>query len=320
MNARPAECLKCPHPASSHDHTGCKPPVGMCACDVPRTALPVASAAWESSAPAPEPVADPVVELVPGPPPPEPAPYDPEADRPPRKLDPTPPRTTVAGRQYDWTAIKRRYVEGVKGPKDDTIDWPSLSGVATHFGLDASRVRERSALEGWVEQRRQFQTRMETTRQAARIAALTKKSIDLDNRAADSASLGLQLAMDVLTTRAREIQESRKGAGEGSKRGGKTIDALELSRLAAAVDLFHKIGLRAVGDPQVTRLEVTGAGGSPIEISTELKRDDPDRLSGVLAVLHQAGLGDLFGATGDGRPLASERRPDGSYEARPPGR
>lgn len=319
MNARPAACLKCPHPATSHGPRGCTPAAGMCACDVPRDRLPdpPSKAAWESGLPTPDPVEDPLVDVIPEPEP-EPAP-DPGPQLPPAK--PFVPTPTVGGRNYDWTAAKRLYVEGARGT-EDTIHWPSLREVAAHFDYPEPRVRERSSAEGWVEARRQFQAKIEQTRQQARVAALTKKSMDLDDRAIGVATLGIQLAQNLLATRAGEIKAGGEGNEDGRPR--RTINALELSRIAQAVDLFHKIGLRAVGDPQVTRLEVTGAGGAPIEIAQELRRDDPDRITGVLAVLQQAGLGDIFGAPGPGGSaggaLEAHRHGDGSYEALPPGR
>lgn len=184
-------------------------------------------------------------------------------------------------RIYDWPEIKRRYVEGVPHPDEGITEWPSLDAVAEHFEVGANRVREKAAKEGWRAQRTQWQASLEATRQQAKISKMSKEVENLDSSALDAAKLGIGL----VKARLAVIAEKRELEG---------IDALEQQRLAAAVDLWHRVGLRAVGDPETHRLEITGAGGAPLEIATELRRDDADRLSGVLAVLQQAGVGDLF--------------------------
>lgn len=220
-------------------------------------------------------------------------------------------------RRYDWTAVRRRYVEGVRNPDEGLVDWVTLQEVADHFGLPASRVREKSAMEGWREQRNAWQAEFEARRRQAKAAAMSKEAVNLDGRALDAAKTGLQLCLAKLTEIGQQAQRNRsKTAGEGGLTG---IDAQEQQRLAQAVDMWHKIGLRAIGDPETMRLEVTGAGGRPIEIATELKRDDPTRLQGVLAVLAQAGLGDVFGGVDDAsRTLEARPGGDGVYSTEEP--
>lgn len=194
-------------------------------------------------------------------------------------------------KRFDWPEIKRRYVEGVKG--SEQIVWPSLDEVAAHFNVGPTRVREKSAQEGWVTLRARFQQQVEATRQQARAAALAQRGTKVDTTALDAATVGLQLCLAALQAKAQEYQEARTAAGPGGSVKVR-IDALEQTRLAQAVDLWHKIGMRAVGDPDA-RVEVTGKGGGPIEIAHELRRDDPTRMTQVLGVLQQAGLGELFG-------------------------
>lgn len=214
--------------------------------------------------------------------------------------------------KYDWPTVKRRYVEGVYDNDGKKHTWPSLRQLSEHFGIPTNRLGEKSAADGWVGARTQYQAQVETTRQQARAAALARSAVELDDRALDVSKAGMQLVNVALQ---EEIQSAtaRRAAtvGEGSPRSG--IDSLKLQRLAAAAELFHKIGLRAVGDPETSRIEITGAGGRPIEM--ELRRDDPERLTGVLAVLSQAGLGDLFGVPGaGGRAALGAGRGDGGQE------
>lgn len=213
-------------------------------------------------------------------------------------------------RNYDWPAIKKTYVEGTKLP--DRHDWPSLEAVALQFGVPSNRVREKSAQQGWRAERTQWQHQLEQTRRQARAAAMTQEATNLDNHALTAAKTGLQLCQARLVEIGQAAQAARAGSNPGAPSSGGAIDALEMTRLGQAVDLFHKIGLRAVGDPETHRVELTGANGAPIEIAAELKRDDPTRIANVLNVLAVAGLGDIFGGAADaGRTLAAGSGGDG---------
>ena len=220
---------------------------------------------------------------------PDPAEPDDELDAVPAAVVPAPKQRGAA---YDWPTIRRRYVEGVPPEKGQELTtWPSLMSVADHFGVPQETVKTKSAQEGWPTLRSKWQAQVEVRRQQARLAHLAKQGVELDGKALDVAKLGLQLAMFELQRTARAAQDARAGGDASAGR----IPAVELQRLAAAADVFHKIGLRSIGDTETTRVELTGAGGSPIEISQELRRDDPTRIAGVLGVSQQAGLGELFG-------------------------
>ena len=205
-------------------------------------------------------------------------------------------------RRYDWAQIKARYVEGVPDGNGSLL-WPSLSEVADHFGAGVQRVKEKSSMERWVAQRTAYQNQIERTRQQARVARLTQEGAIVDDRALEAAKTGLQLCLVALTEKAQAAQRRRtETLGEAMSSG---IDALEMQRIASAIDAFHKIGLRATGaGDAVARVEIPRAAGANTDISTELRRDDPTRLAGVLAVLAEAGLGDRFGVGGGIRPRA----------------
>jgi hypothetical protein len=217
-------------------------------------------------------------------------------------------------REYDWESIRRRYVEGVRDKDAGVTHWPSLAEVAAHFGAPVARLKEKSSHQGWVEQRTRWQAQVERTRQQAKAAAMAKEATQLDGRALDAAKMGLQLCITRLAELGQQAQARRAGSvGDGMADSG--LDAQEQGRLAYAVDLWHKIGLRAVGDPETLRLEVTGINGKPIEISQELRRDDPSRLTGVLSVLAKAGVGDILGgADRPGGAAALDGGGDGGAE------
>jgi len=263
-------------------------------------------------------------ELVEHPEGPDPGDDEDEADG---RYVPVPPTRPAAGTEelrpdgkpkwadWDWDLPKRYYVEGVKTA--ETHEFPTLAQVAEKFGIPEGRVRDRSASKGWRAERTQYQHQIETTRRQARAAAMVQQATQLDNDALKTAKVGLMLVHAKLLEVAQAAQAARAG-GAGS---GATIDALEQQRLAAAADLWHKIGLRAVGDPETHRLEVTGANGAPIEIAAELRRDDPERITNVLNILNIAGVGDLFSGRADAeRTLAAGRGADGDAEASGAGR
>lgn len=205
-----------------------------------------------------------------------------------RNPDVTPPE------QRNWDVIRRFYIEGHRDPNHaGAVVWPSLTETANHFKVPWATVRDYSRSEGWVQQRADYQALVEDRRRRTKAQQLATQATQLENRALESAQLGLQLIFARLGEIAQEAQANRAASvGEGRAKSG--IKADEQQKLAAAADLWHKIGLRAIGDPETHRVELTGPGGRPIEIAQELRRDDPDRLTGVLAVLQRAGLGDIF--------------------------
>jgi hypothetical protein len=222
-------------------------------------------------------------------------------------------------RLHDWEAVRRAYVEGwpaksQSGTQKVTF-WPTLREVAERFGISDPYVREKSSKQGWTEQRRTWQAQLEAQHRQARAATMSKKATEVDSTALDAATMGLQLCLAALADIGQRAQQ-RRSETMGQPDIAPRIDALEQSRLAQAVDLWHKVGLRAVGDPETHRLEITGAGGGPIELAAELRRDDPDRIAGVLAVLAAADLGDVIpGHVLDSYEAGGDGRGDGVQEA-----
>jgi hypothetical protein len=248
------------------------------------------------------------------------APGSPESDRgdAPGPGDPgsSGPGTEVR-RHFDWPSIRAAYVQGVDGPAagGNTI-WLSLTQLAERFGIGITAVKERSSREGWPAQRAQFQAQVEAKRAADRAELLSKKGMTLDDNAIDVGSAGLALVRAKLAEIGQAAQAARSNSGPGKGSGG-TINSTELQRLASAADLFHKVGARALGDPEA-RVVVSGPSGGPIEITQELRKDDHDRVAGVLSVLQQAGLGDLFGSeSAAAATLEAERGADGVYTTEP---
>lgn len=89
--------------------------------------------------------------------------------------------------------------------------------------------------------------------------ATAKARAEADSRALDAAKRGMQLVNFRLTEIAQAAQAARSNAGMGAPTGA--IDALEQQRLAAAADLFHKLGLRALGVPDAQPAPAATNGG-----------------------------------------------------------
>jgi hypothetical protein len=216
-------------------------------------------------------------------------------------------------REYDWPKLRRAYVEGWKpegaeADKESGTHWPSLLEVAERFNVSPNRVREKSAADGWRDARAAWQAQVEQTRQKRRATQLAAKVDDLDAGALRGAELGVGVIASRLQDIAKAVQAAKLAGVEG---GYPLVDSREMKALAEALDLFHRIGLRAVGDVEVQRMEITGANGAPLAV--ELRRDDPERLVGVLAVLEEAGAKEYFaslgaGGSGLGAPEAIEAR------------
>jgi hypothetical protein len=192
--------------------------------------------------------------------------------------------------RHDWPAIRARFVEGYTGDDGEHV-WPTLGAVADHFNAGVQGVRARSGREGWVAQRAEWQAQVEAERRRNKVTELAKAADKLDGRALNAAELGIQLCVTRLVEIGRAVETRRQSSGVDF---GTAVEAREMQALAAATDLWHKIGLRAVGDVEALRLQLIGANGQPLDIGAELVRDNPERLGGVVAVLKAAGLGEFF--------------------------
>lgn len=192
--------------------------------------------------------------------------------------------------RYNWPKIRDRYVEGFIDASGNR-DYPSLEQVAIWGGPHYDVVRVRSAKEGWTGLRKAFQAEVEAERHRQRVQQLARSAENLDGSVLEVAEAGIEL-VQLRIDEMKEDAETNRGTG----RTHPSVDVRELEAIARAADTFHKIGLRAIGTPETTRLEVTGAHGQSLDITTSLRRDDPKRLTGVLQVLRDAGIEGVFDA------------------------
>lgn len=227
-------------------------------------------------------------------------------------------------KKHNWPEIKRIYVEGEVDDKGERT-WPSLQRVAVLFDMHESRVRERSAQEKWSTERAMFQSNLEKVRQQKRLDTLSKEAIDLDKRSLDVSKLGLQLVtmrVGEIVRKAATLQSAKakreknmplspaEEAALEDDMGVPAVEAREVETLARAAEAWQRVAAKALGEVETTRTEITGVGGAPLEVrsqvTAEITQDNPDRLYGVVVALQRAGLAALPAELAQDGPRALE--------------
>ncbi len=205
-------------------------------------------------------------------------------------------------RRYDWVLVKEIFVEGLTDT-DGQRQWPNLREVSSYHGVPYNRVRERAAKEHWTEQRAVFQAQVERSRQTKRADELATEAVQLDATALRLSKAGLGLLGARL---ADLVKQERSRAEDGQNADDPlarfmpqppAVNAREIEQLSRAATAWHVLGGRALGEIPITRTELTGLGGAPVQVasvSTQLQADNPERLSETIEVLRRAGVFDLI--------------------------
>lgn len=235
-----------------------------------------------------------------------------------RDLGPRPPRDELGARLQwfrksanirgveltNWLEAKRVYVEGIPDAESG-LRFVSMAEIGQTFDVSEAAVKKRASREGWVAERAAFVAKIEDRRQRRRANRLAIESEKLDTSVLDAAKAGVTL----VKMRMHEVAERSKDSLRSDARQTR-IDARELSVLATALDVFHRVALRALGDPDAMKThEVTNWRGNPQHISEALKRDDPERLAAVIAILGEVGLDDALPGLGSSAGEEPGRRP-----------
>lgn len=212
--------------------------------------------------------------------------------------------------QHDWSAIEQYYVEGeLEG--ETGRKWPEPARVAELFEVPERYVRERARQADWDSHRAAFKAHHEKVLAQKRSVDLVKEATDFDARALSAAKAGLQLVTMRSGELLRAAAERQKAKAEAAAKdeefedyGVSTVDAKELQALAGAAESWQRVGFKALGEVETIRTELTGPGGSPIQMQSsvraQLVRDDPERVMGVVVALERAGLIGLPAAGGGG--------------------
>jgi hypothetical protein len=205
----------------------------------------------------------------------------------------------------DWLAAERLYVQGVTAD-DGTHYWPSAPKVAWMLGVPAQSIRQHCAKYKWVAKRRDFVALLKQKEAEHKAEALAASRVHDEFEIHSAAMQGVELvtrrlkqvkAADERVTRARQAYYKLRDEGADIAELEATgydpfqadpIDARELQAISGALQSFHVVVQKATGGEAV-RVEVTGAGGGPLEmrhsVRQELEADDVDRVARLFEVM-----------------------------------
>lgn len=218
----------------------------------------------------------------------------------PPALNPTKKQTT-----YEWSDIRREYIEGVPIPGSQTErEWLSLKELAERHNIPYVRVRKRSSAERWPEHKQAAEYAATMERAKVRAKQIEGNALDFDDKAFNIAKTGMALIHARLAELGQDMQvnKARRARALADKEAGlpvkdkdlyAAIRYSEIDGLASAAARFQDIGMKALGT-DITRVDLTGELNSAqeitINVNSELKRDDPERLADMLTAMNQAGV------------------------------
>lgn len=211
------------------------------------------------------------------------------------------------GRKWNWTLVTQAFVDGVQEDGSDERLYLSLTEISERYNIPLQTIRARSSQYNWFAQREEAQRRLIRSMQNRRVLELGGQSVDFDGKTLRLA----QRSIDILTHRIDEIaqditdQQVRREAALATLAEGGEVNAndlrsvvpvRELEVMSRAVLQWQQVGQRAMGT-DVQRLDVQQeiqVEADVVSVTTELGRDDPDRLAGFLQAAKRAGLLDQF--------------------------
>lgn len=207
--------------------------------------------------------------------------------------------------KHPWNDVRAAYVEGIEDDGSTTL--PSYRQLSERFHISESVIANRASKERWTSLRAKFQHEQGIERQKKRAATIANDAAKFDESGHKAATLGMTMVMKRLAEIAQESKDSEDRIKEARKRRnlGQPVEAWEvrspiyyneLVALSGALEKFQTIGMRALGT-DVQRHEVFGQVDSnnthTINIGQELQRDDPDRMTGFLLGVQDAGIAQL---------------------------
>ncbi|UVF61416.1 hypothetical protein SEA_DALANDE_2 [Gordonia phage DalanDe] len=205
---------------------------------------------------------------------------------------------------YDWTGIRRDYIEGVPIRGSQEREWLSLKELAERHDIPYGRVRKRSSSERWPEHKQAAEYTAMMERAKVRAKQIETNALDFDDKAFTIAKTGMALVHARMAELGQDMQAHRaiRAQALANKENGlpykdkdlySAVRHNEIDALASAAQKFQDIGQRALGT-DVKKIDLSGELTSntevTINISDEVKRDDPERLADMLAAMNQAGV------------------------------
>lgn len=209
--------------------------------------------------------------------------------------------------RYDWDSIRTAFIEGMPVPDGGQFErtFHTQKEIAELFDVPYQRVRERASQERWTELRHKEQIEVAAKRQKERSEKILGDALDFDEKTLKVAQVGINLItarLGEIASDVKDYRERRAEAIEKMKRGEKVeafelysaVNYREMESLASAAARFQEIGNKALGI-DVQRHEISGPGGGPLQVDgvsvgEELLRDDPERMTAVLAAAIRAGI------------------------------
>lgn len=206
---------------------------------------------------------------------------------------------------YDWTDIRREYIEGIPvAGSPNEREWLTLKELAERHDIPYPRVRKRSSAERWPEHKQAAEYQATMERAKIRAKQIANNSLDFDDKAFGIAKTGMaliharmaELTQDMAAhknTRARALADKENGIPIKDKDLHAAVRYSEIEGLASAASKFQEIGMKALGT-DVQRVDLTGeltsAQEITINVNSEVRRDDPERLAEMLTAMNQAGV------------------------------
>ncbi|GAF75426.1 unnamed protein product, partial [marine sediment metagenome] len=139
--------------------------------------------------------------------------------------------------KYDWTSIRRDYVEGCFD-KDNKLVWSTLSQIADKYKLSYTYLRQVASTQKWSIEKQNYRTNYEHAKQTEKIHYLARKAAKFDGKCIAIAEAGIHQIETMLTIAGEMIDDSGKRV---------FIDMDMLESMAKTLDKFQKIGRLALG-------------------------------------------------------------------------
>ena len=206
---------------------------------------------------------------------------------------------------YDWTDIRREYIEGIPvAGSPNEREWLTLKELAERHDIPYPRVRKRSSAERWPEHKQAAEYTAMMERAKVRAKQIETNALDFDDKAFTIAKTGMALVHARMAELGQDMQAHRaiRAQALANKENGlpykdkdlySAVRHNEIDALASAAQKFQDIGMKALGtDVQKIDLsgQLEGSTEITVNISGEMKRDDPERLADMLAAMNQAGV------------------------------
>jgi len=156
--------------------------------------------------------------------------------------------------KYPWDNIRSAYVEGIRNEHE--LRYPTLEELAHDYGPDPAHLRRRASAEGWAEQRKMYQKKLDEARQDEKVSALAREAVKFDQECLELARVGMNHVRGHFLAAQDKFKNSN---------GKEAMAATMLERLSRAAERYQKVGRLALGEPT----EHSREDGAPENVITD---------------------------------------------------